>query len=680
MSDKIRILAMKDGLVEIGIHGTIGYWDDGDPVDADYFVEALDWYAKQGVSILVRIDSIGGSYIQGLRIAEAIKAYPHPLTTRVEDRAYSIASLIAMSGQRREIDSGASGIMIHKPWAEDVSGTAEQLREVADMLDEITAIFADDYQRLTGVNVKKYLDGQDYYFAPDECVTKGFADEVVTDLSIVRAELAPAPARARPVEQIAASLRACIQARQQITIAADPEPGAIRTKQTPPDPEPDHQRSLSMPGPAPTVPAPAAPVDAQAIQAQALATIQARNRDLIDTGKAYAKWGGEALAMQAVGEGWNKEQLNDALMKAMAAGPAHPTYGAGARAQDNADADKTGGFRSLGEFAFHVRSAALGAGRTDERLVRAAASTYGNTESGPDGGFAIPPQFADAIESLSMTEENLLSYADDTPISGNSMAFPKDESTPWGSTGISASWEGEGEQSTPKKPALGLDAMRLKKLKVLVAATDELLADAPAMASYLTKKMAEARLWKCNDAMLNGTGAGMPLGMLKAKSLVAQAKETSQTADTIVANNIAKMYARCMQGAGARLVWLLNPDAFPQIITLTISGNPIWVPASQGFQGAPNGLLLGRPIILSDACDTVGDQGDIVLANMAGYRAITKSGGDQISESMHLWFDQDLAAYKLVFRMDGQPALSAPVTPPNSATTRSHFVALAARA
>ena len=78
--------------------------------------------------------------------------------------------------------------------------------------------------------------------------------------------------------------------------------------------------------------------------------------------------------------------------------------------------------------------------------------------------------------------------------------------------------------------------------------------------------------------------------------------------------------------------------------------------------------------------DTVGDQGDIVLANMAGYRAITKAGGEEFSESMHLWFDQDVTAFKLIFRMDGQPALTSAVTPPNSAVTRSHFVALAARA
>jgi hypothetical protein len=38
-----------------------------------------------------------------------------------------------------------------------------------------------------------------------------------------------------------------------------------------------------------------------------------------------------------------------------------------------------------------------------------------------------------------------------------------------------------------------------------------------------------------------------------------------------------------------------------------------------------------------------------------------------------------LMAFRLIVRADGQPALAAPVTPPNSSVTRSHFVTLAAR-
>jgi HK97 family phage major capsid protein/HK97 family phage prohead protease len=422
-----------------------------------------------------------------------------------------------------------------------------------------------------------------------------------------------------------------------------------------------------------------APVDTAAIEARAAEQAMRRVNDILTIGENHADIGGVEMARAAIKEGTSIADFQTKLLAAKREQSAgnELQFGKGARAKDNLADDPKRGFRNYGEFCADVVRAASGKD-TSDRLARAA-TTFGNESSGPDGGFAVPPEFAREISSIAYAEESLLSRCDNTPVSGNTMTFPKDETTPWGSTGITAAWEGEGAQTTPKKPALGESQLKLRKLKVLVAASDELLADAPAMSSYITRKCGEAVDWKVNDAILNGTGAGMPLGILKAASLVSQAKEAAQAADTIVAANIAKMYARCMMTGANNCVWLANPDAFPQIVTLTLNNNPIWVPNNSGFQGAPNGLLLGRPIVLTDACDTVGDVGDIVCANMAGYRAITKAGGAEFATSMHLWFDQDLMAFRLIFRMDGQPALAAAVTPPNSTVTRSHFVALADR-
>lgn len=424
------------------------------------------------------------------------------------------------------------------------------------------------------------------------------------------------------------------------------------------------------------------PVDTAAIEARAAEQArQAETRrinDILTIGEDHDQ---AELARAAIKEGTSVADFQAKVLAAKrsgAGGNKEMHYGEAARSRDNLADDPKLGFRNYGEFCADVVRAASGKGQS-EKLVRAA-STFGNTENGPDGGFGVPPEFAREIASIAYAEESLLSRCDATPISGNTMTFPKDETTPWGSTGITAAWEGEGNQSTPKKPAVQDAQLRLRKLKVLVAASEELLADAPAMSAYITRKSGEAVDWKVNDAVVNGTGAGMPLGILKSGSLVTQAKESGQAADTIVAANIAKMYARCIMGAGANAVWLVNPDAFPQIMTLTLNNNPIWVPANEGFKAAPNGLLMGRPIVLTDACDTVGDVGDIIFANMSGYRAITKAGGADFAQSMHLWFDQDLMAFRLIFRMDGQPALASAVTPPNSSTTRSHFVALAARA
>lgn len=650
---KARANASGEQTAEVFIMGDIGesWW--GESVAAVDFVKEI---AALDVSALtVRINSYGGSVSDGLAIYNALRRHKATVTTAIDGVAMSIASLIAMAGDEVEMAENAI-LMIHAPWG-GLYGNSKEMRDYADVLDKMAGAMATSYAARSGKSIEDMLalltDGEDHYYTADEALAEGFVTTTTPALAIAasakeitqpafwaaRAKAsAPAPAAPAPAEPVAAA-------------AAQPEPKG-------------HTMSQANPAAAP---------DEAAIKA----AIKAQNAALIETGKAYAKFGGEALAMQAVAEGWTQDELNAKLLAAASKGDAHATYGQGARVEGNLD-QRTHNFKSLGEFAHHVRNAALGNGRLDDRL-KAAASTYGNESVGPDGGFAVPPQFANTISTLALEEDSLLAYADNTPVTGNSMSFPKDETTPWGSTGITANWEGEGDTKSQKKPSLQLDHLRLKKLTVLVGATDELLADSPAMSAYLAKKMSGAVRWKSNDAIVNGSGSGMPLGIRNGGSIVEVAKETSQVADTIVAANVAKMYARVMMGDGS-VVWMVNPDALPQIMLLTLGDQPIWTPPTEGFKAAPNGLLLGRPIVLTDACDTVGDSGDIILANMGGYRAITKAGGEEFSESMHLWFDQDVTAFKLIFRMDGQPALSAAVTPPNSTAKRSHFATIAARA
>lgn len=343
---------------------------------------------------------------------------------------------------------------------------------------------------------------------------------------------------------------------------------------------------------------------------------------------------------------------------------------------DGHSTDPYEGFRSLGEFFHQVRQASTGAD-SDPRLVRAA-TVFSAEATGPSGGYVVPIAFAQDIASIAYSEGSLLPLCSEIKIGSSTVDIPRDETTPWGSTGIIAAWENEGDQSAQHKPDLDSTECRLRKLKALVPVTDELLEDSPAMEGYLKRVMGAAVSWKVNDAIINGTGAGVPLGILKASSLIVQAKEGAQTADTINAANVTNMLSRAILTGGGNIVWLINPDAYGQVMSLVLNEAPIWTPGTS--VDAPNGLLLGRPIVLTDACQTLGDQGDIILANMSGYQAVTRAGGAVLASSMHLWFDQDITAFRLTFRMDGQPLLSAAVTPPHSTVTRSHFVTLAVRA
>lgn len=370
---------------------------------------------------------------------------------------------------------------------------------------------------------------------------------------------------------------------------------------------------------------------------------------------------------------------------------------AGARIQTehNADADPRRGFRSFGEFARSVQGAAFaarGAGALDQRLMalggmQAAApgaGTYGNEASGADGGFLIPAGFSTALWNLSLEEDALLPRTDRLPVEGNGMSFPKDETTPWGSNGVRAYWQGEAQAGTPTKPVFGRAELKLKKLMALVPMSDELMADATALGAYLTPNMARSIRWKSDEAILFGAANGTPLGAFNgnAPSFITVLKESGQATLTLNPTNCAKMIARLLPGSYGKAVWLINNDVLPALFTMTLGNYPIYLPAGApvgGIQGSPYGSLLGRPIIVTQHAKSFSSLGDIMLVDLSWYQTIEKAGGIETATSMHLYFDADAIAFRSTFRVDGQPKLAAPITPANGSNTLSPFVQLEAR-
>jgi hypothetical protein len=71
----------------------------------------------------------------------------------------------------------------------------------------------------------------------------------------------------------------------------------------------------------------------------------------------------------------------------------------------------------------------------------------------------------------------------------------------------------------------------------------------------------------------------------------------------------------------------------------------------------------------------LGTVGDIVLASMSQYQAISK-GGVKSASSIHVQFATDEMAFRFIYRIDGAPNLASPVTPFKGSNTVSPFVAL----
>lgn len=345
------------------------------------------------------------------------------------------------------------------------------------------------------------------------------------------------------------------------------------------------------------------------------------------------------------------------------------------------------GFKTFGHFALAVKSAnPRFGGELDNRLIRnAAATTYSSEGVGADGGFAIPPDFRAEIMGKVFSETNLVSRTDQLRSSGNSITMPVDNTTPWQTSGgVQAYWVGEAATKGQSKIALEQTTVKLNQLAALIPITEELLEDAPALDGYLRKKVPEKMDFTISDALAWGNGAGKPLGWMSSPCLVTQAAEGAQTADTINATNAVKMLSRMPLSSRSTAVWLIHPDAEPQLPLMTIGNQPVYLPGGN-LAGAPFGTLLGRPIIPHQICKTVGDLGDFMLVDLQQYMSVLKIGGNRDASGMrtdvsiHLWFDQDMVAYRFTLRIGGQPWWTTPTASKNGSLTQSPFVVLAAR-
>ena len=318
------------------------------------------------------------------------------------------------------------------------------------------------------------------------------------------------------------------------------------------------------------------------------------------------------------------------------------------------------GFNRYSDFLASVVRAGQRNAVTDPRLVSNAATTYGNEGSGADGGFAVPPDFRAAIINKIMGEDSLLSRTDTMQTASNAITIPLDETTSWSTGGIRAYWDGEAQTLTQSKPNLTALTVRLHKLTCLVPLTEELMADASSMASYVQSKAPEIMAFRLNDAILTGTGVGQPLGILNSGGLVSVAAESGQAADTINFQNLQKLYYRVRSESRRGGVWLMHPDVEEQLpfLSFPTSGGtiatPVYLPAS-GASQAPFGTLFGRPIIPTEACKVLGDAGDVIFGDLKMYLSATKIGGIRADTSIHIYFDQDVTAFRFILRVGGQP-------------------------
>ena len=355
--------------------------------------------------------------------------------------------------------------------------------------------------------------------------------------------------------------------------------------------------------------------------------------------------------------------------------------------------------RELGEYLQAVYCASPGidagqkvgrftTGRVDHATLFASEgrAPSGAAESSPSlGGFAVGADMATEIFTKAYQRSILWQRCRQFPISSNSnsITIPGTDETSRadGSRqgGIRSYWQAEAATKTASTPKFSAVEMSLKKLIGLTYSTDELLQDAALLGEWISSAFEREFAFKLDDAVLRGTGAGQPLGILNGPSLVSVSGASS--ADTIVSADVLACYARLWPGSEGDSIWIANRDTIPQLMTMNSAtdgtGSPFWMPMNS-LAGRPYNTLMGRPIFFVEQCSTLGDVGDLVLLDLTQYGAASK-GGIQAATSIHVQFLQDETCFRFVMRVDGQPLWASAVTPYQGSDTQSPFVAIGTR-
>lgn len=175
-------MVAKDGVAEIHIFDFI----DAFGVNGRTFLKDLRALGDVR-QINVHVNSPGGDVFEGNTIYNLLKAHKAKVTVYVDGLAASIASVIAMAGDKIVMPKNAM-MMIHDPWSVTVGNSAD-MRKMADVLDKISNTLVAAYQTKSGLNADeiKTIMADETWFTAEEAVAMGFADEVAEEVKIAAA-------------------------------------------------------------------------------------------------------------------------------------------------------------------------------------------------------------------------------------------------------------------------------------------------------------------------------------------------------------------------------------------------------------------------------------------------------------------------------------------------------------
>jgi len=265
-----------------------------------------------------------------------------------------------------------------------------------------------------------------------------------------------------------------------------------------------------------------------------------------------------------------------------------------------------------------------------------------------NGGYLVPEEYDRRLID-GLDEENILRKLGTTITTSGEHKINIAGAKP------AAAWIGEGEALTFGDATFAQIVLDAHKLHVAVKVTEELLYDnAFGLENYLLQQFIKALANAEEDAFINGTGTGRPLGIL-ADTGGGQVGITAASATAITADELINFVYALKRPYRKKAAFLANDQTLALIRKLKdTTAQYLWQPSYQA--GEPD-RLLGYPIYTSAFFPTVAAGKPALAFGDFSYYNIGDRGTRSFAELKELFAGNGMIGFVAKERVDGKLVL-----------------------
>ena len=265
-----------------------------------------------------------------------------------------------------------------------------------------------------------------------------------------------------------------------------------------------------------------------------------------------------------------------------------------------------------------------------------------------DGGYLVPEEYdTRLIEGL--TEENVFRKL------GTTITTSGERKINIAGTKPAAAWIDEGEALTWGDATFAQINLDAHKLHVAVKVTEELLYDnAFGMEKYILRQFTKALANAEEDAFLNGSGVGQPLGLL-AEEGGAEIGVTAASATDITYDELVDLVYKLKRPYRKNAAFLCNDQTLAVLRKLTDkNGRPLW---SDSIQEGEPGRILGFKVYTSPYFPVITAGMPAIAFGDFSYYNIGDRGTRSFAELKELFAGNGMVGFLAKERVDGKLVL-----------------------